>query len=125
MHIIISNTSQVPIYEQIVNQMKNLIMNGELEASQPLPSIRNLAKELHISVITTKRAYDELEKEGFIVTMPGKGSFVAAQNTELLREKRMKFVEDKLCEAIQAGKSIHLSLEELTEMLNLLYEEDN
>ena len=123
MKIIISNSSQEPIYGQIVTQMKEMIMNGELTESAALPSIRNLAKELQISVITTKRAYDELEKEGFIVTVPGKGTYVAAQNKELMRETRMKLVEEKLNEAIFAGKSIKLTLKEMQEMLKLLYEE--
>jgi GntR family transcriptional regulator len=123
MKIIISNFAQEPIYEQIVAQMKDAIMRGELAEAEALPSIRNLAKELQISVITTKRAYDELEKEGFIVTVPGKGSYVAAQNKELLLEKRIKLVEEKLAEAVVAGKSIDLTLKELQEMLKLFYEE--
>jgi len=123
MKIIISNSSQDPIYAQIVTQMKEMMMNGELTESAALPSIRNLAKELQISVITTKRAYDELEKEGFIVTVPGKGTYVAAQNKELMRETRMKLVEEKLNEAIFAGKSIGLTRKEMQEMLKLLYEE--
>lgn len=124
MRIIISNFSNQPIYDQIVTQIKDLIMQGKLKEAEPLPSIRNLAKELQISVITTKRAYDELEKEGFIVTVPGKGSYIAAGNKELLLEKRIKIVEEKLSEAVLAGKSIHLSLEKLREMLTLLYEEE-
>ncbi|WP_066633729.1 GntR family transcriptional regulator [Desulfolucanica intricata] len=124
MKIVISNSSNQPIYEQITSQIKNLIMKGELLEADPLPSIRNLAKELQISVITTKRAYDELEKEGFIVTVPGKGSYVAAENKELLQEKRIKIVEEKLVEAVLAAKSIHLTLEQLQEMLSLFYEEE-
>lgn len=123
MNIIISNSSQEPIYEQIATQIKKSIMNGELSEAEALPSIRNLAKELHISVITTKRAYDELEREGFIVTIQGKGSYVSAQNKELLHEARIKIVEEKLSEAVMAGKAINLSLEEMQEMLKLLYEE--
>ncbi|HHW31837.1 MAG TPA: GntR family transcriptional regulator [Clostridiaceae bacterium] len=123
MDIIISNYSQEPIYEQIVRQIKDKIMRGEIMEGEMLPSIRSLAKELQISVITSKRAYEELEKEGYIVSVPGKGSYVAAQNRELLREARMKIVEEKLLDSIEAGKSIGLSLEELTEMLKLLYEE--
>ncbi len=122
MHIIISNSSSLPIYEQIVSQIKEEIMKGELVDADPLPSIRNLAKELQISVITTKRAYDELEKEGFIVTVPGKGSYVAAENKELLREKRLQIVEEKLLEAVVAAKSMHLSFEQLQQMLKLFYE---
>ncbi|KJS11920.1 MAG: GntR family transcriptional regulator [Peptococcaceae bacterium BRH_c8a] len=124
MKIIISNASNQPIYEQIVSQIKASILNGELLDANPLPSIRNLAKELQISVITTKRAYDELEREGFIVTVPGKGSYVATQNKELLHEKRLKIVEEKLAEAVSAAKFIQLSLEQLQEMLSLFYEEE-
>lgn len=123
MNIIISNSVEEPIYEQIVNQIKNQIMVGELAADEMLPSIRNLAKELQISVITTKRAYEELEREGYIATVPGKGSFVAAQNKEILKEMRLKIVEEKLLEAVEAGKSIGLSTKELEDMLKLLYEE--
>ncbi len=123
MNIIISNSSEEPIYEQIVRQIKEAILKGELEEGELLPSIRNLAKELQISVITTKRAYDELEKEGFITTIPGKGTYVAAQNKELMREKRLKIVEEKLVEAIIAAKAVNLSLEEIKEMLEILYKE--
>ncbi|ADH61753.1 transcriptional regulator, GntR family [Thermoanaerobacter mathranii subsp. mathranii str. A3] len=123
MNIIISNSSEEPIYEQIVRQIKEAILKGELEEGELLPSIRNLAKELQISVITTKRAYDELEKEGFIATIPGKGTYVAAQNKELMREKRLKIVEEKLVEAIIAAKAVNLSLEEIKEMLEILYKE--
>ncbi|HBT48570.1 MAG: Transcriptional regulator, GntR family [Caldanaerobacter subterraneus] len=123
MDIIISNSSEEPIYEQIVRQIKEAILKGELEEGELLPSIRNLAKELQISVITTKRAYDELEKEGFITTIPGKGTYVAAQNKELMREKRLKIVEEKLVEAIIAAKAVNLSLEEIKEMLEILYKE--
>ena len=124
MKIIISNSSPDPIYEQIKKQIKSQIINGELEEGQSLPSIRKLAKELQISVITTKRAYEDLEKEGFIDTVTGKGSFVAAQNKEFLREKRMKIVEDKLSEAISEAKMLGICIHELKEMLVLLYEEE-
>lgn len=123
MNIIISNTSGEPIYEQIVKQIKKLIFSGELSESEALPSIRNLAQELRISVITTKRAYEELENEGYIVTMQGKGSFVAAQNKELLREKRLTLIEEKLGEAVKESKVINLSLEELIDILTILYSE--
>ncbi len=124
MDIIISNSCQEPIYEQIARQIKNLIMRGDLRGGDGLPSIRNLAKELQISVITTKRAYEELERDGYITTVPGKGSFVAGQNRELLREMRLKIVEEKLSEAVDAGKSIELSLNQMQEMLKILFEED-
>ncbi|MBB6444541.1 GntR family transcriptional regulator [Bacillus benzoevorans] len=123
MKILISNSSDEPIYLQIVNQIKDHIVRGELADSEPLPSIRNLAKELKISVITTKRAYDELEKDGFIVTMAGKGSFVASINKEMLRESKIKLVEERMTQAIETGKLIGLSLAELKEMLELIYEE--
>lgn len=124
MNIIISNSSQEPIYEQIAKQIKDAIISGELSESEALPSIRNLAKELQISVITTKRAYEELEKEGFILTVPGKGSYVAAQNKEFLKEARIKIVEEKLAEAVFSAKAIGLSLTEMQEMLKIYYEED-
>lgn len=123
MNIVISNTSDEPIYLQIVNQIKEQILKGELAESQSLPSIRSLAKELKISVITTKRAYDELEKEGLIVSVAGKGTYVAAMNREFLREASIKRVEDKLAEAVSSAKSAGLTLAELQEMLRLLYEE--
>lgn len=123
MDIIISNSVDEPIYEQIVKQIKNLIINGELEEGDALPSIRNLAKELQISVITTKRAYEELERDGFINKVAGKGTFVATQNQALLKERRLKVVEEKLAEAVNAARIINLSLGELQEMLKILYEE--
>lgn len=123
MNIILSNFSDKPIYEQIAEQIKGLIIDGELGEAELLPSIRNLAKELQISVITTKRAYEELEKDGYIVSVPGKGSFVSAQNKELLKEARIRIVEDKLADAVSAAKMIDISFIDLAEMLKLLYEE--
>ncbi|MGE5628450.1 MAG: GntR family transcriptional regulator [Solirubrobacterales bacterium] len=123
MNIIISNSSGEPIYEQITSQIKMNILNGELQEMEPLPSIRTLAQQLRISVITTKRAYEELEKEGFIFTMPGKGSFVSSQNKELLREKRLKIVEEKLQEAIIESRFLDLTKEDIINMVELLYEE--
>ena len=108
MKIIISNSSDEPIYEQITTQIKNNIFNEQLNEGDALPSIRNLAIELRISVSTTKRAYEKLEMEGFINTVPGKGSYVAGQNKELLRERKMKIIEDKLTEAIEESKFIDL-----------------
>ena len=121
MQILISNSSGQPIYEQIVNQVRNLIISGELQEGDALPSMRLLAKELRISVITTKRAYEELEREGFINTVGGKGTFVAAQNPEFLREKRMKAVEEKLAAAVIEARQLGVSLEQLLEMLRLLH----
>jgi len=123
MKIIISNSANEPIYNQIVTQLKEQILKGELKAGEALPSIRSLAKELQISVITTKRAYEELEREGFIETVPGKGSFVAAYSKEKLEEKKLAIVESKLIEAILAAKALNLSLKELKEILEALYEE--
>jgi len=124
MKIVISNSSSDPIYEQIVKQLKTQIISGELGEGDPLPSIRKLAQELAISVITTKRAYDELEREGFIDTVGGKGTFVAAQNREFLREKRMKVVEEKLAAAVTEARLLDVGLDGLSEMLRLLWKED-
>ncbi len=123
LNIIISNSSGEPIYEQIANQIKNQIIAGDIEEGYALPSIRNLAGELKISVITTKRAYEELEKEGYIYTMQGKGSFVSEQNKELIREKRMKAIEEKLQEVIEESSYLNLSIEDIKEMLDVLYDE--
>ncbi|HBM74886.1 MAG TPA: GntR family transcriptional regulator [Clostridiaceae bacterium] len=122
MDIIISNSSEEPIYEQLVKQIKNLIMSGELSEGQILPSIRNLSRGLQISAITTKRAYDELEREGYIITRQGKGTYISAQNKEIMEEMRLRIVEGKLYEAVDAGKSIGLNLEQMQKMLKLLYE---
>jgi len=123
MKIIISNSSDEPIYEQISKQIKGMILKGELKEGDLLPSIRGLARDLQISVITTKRAYDELEKEGFIETVQGKGSFVAAQNKELMKEKKLKIIEEKLVEVVEESKLLGLSYEEIEEMLKILFEE--
>lgn len=123
MRIIIANSSPDPIYEQITKQIKAQIISGELTEGEGLPSIRKLAKELQISVITTKRAYDELEREGFINTVSGKGTFIATQNKELLQEKKMKIVEEKLAEAVSEAKMLGIGLDQLKTMLLLLYKE--
>lgn len=123
MKIIISNSSPDPIYEQVTRQIKAQIINGELREGESLPSIRKLAQGLQISVITTKRAYEELEKEGFIDTVEGKGSFVAMQNKELLREKKMKIVEEKMVEAVEEARLLGITRAELEEMLGLLFGE--
>lgn len=122
--IVISNHSDTPIYQQIVIQIKNLIMGGDLAEGDPLPSIRTLALELRISSITTKRAYEELEREGYIISQVGRGSFVNAQNKDLLREKRLQIVEEKLAEAVDAAKLIQMPYSELSELLEVLYEEE-
>ena len=120
MDIIISNASDKPIYEQIVSQIKDLILSGELEQGSMLPSIRNLASDLRISVITTKRAYSELEAQDFIETVQGKGSFVAGGNMELLREERLRHVEELLGKASREAQSAGISLQELHDMLDLM-----
>ncbi|MCF2661665.1 GntR family transcriptional regulator [Pseudoflavonifractor phocaeensis] len=125
MDIILSNSSGKPIYEQITDQVKEQIMTGTLAAGDALPSMRLLAKELRISVITTKRAYEELEREGFLENVPGKGCFVAPQNRELLREAQLRKVEEKLSQAVDEARKGGFPLEELQEMLNLLYQGDN
>jgi GntR family transcriptional regulator len=122
MQIIISNSSKEPIYEQITSQIKSLILAGELQEGATIPSMRNLAKELQISVITTKRAYEELEKEGFIYSIVGKGSFVAEQNLEVIREKKLKVIEEQLSAVITNSTEIGLSLDELQDLLKILYE---
>jgi GntR family transcriptional regulator len=124
MRILISNASPDPIYEQIVQQVRAQILSGDLSEGDLLPSIRKLAKDLQISVITTKRAYEELEREGFINTVGGKGTFVAAQNPEFLREKRMKAVEEKLADAVDEAQLLGVGVDQLVEMLRLLYTED-
>ena len=122
MDIILSNSSDKPIYEQITSQVKAQILSGTLAAGAKLPSIRALASDLGVSVITTKRAYDELEKEGFLYAVPAKGFFVAPKNTELLREENLKKIEAHLTEAVKLSASCGLSREELREMLELLWE---
>ena len=125
MNIILSNSSGKPIYEQIANQVKEQIMTGELAAGDALPSMRLLARELRISVITTKRAYEELEREGFLENVPGKGCFVASQNRELLRETLLRRVEEHLSQAVEEARKGGLSLEEIHEMLDILYKGEN
>ena len=122
MDIILSNSSGKPIYEQITDQVKEQIMAGTLSAGDALPSMRLLAKELRISVITTKRAYEELERDGFLENVPGKGCFVAPQNRELLREAQLRRVEEFLSLAVDEARKGGFTLEELTEMLNILYQ---
>ena len=123
MNILIRNTGDMPIYEQIVTQVKNAILSGELKEGEALPSMRLLAKELKISLITTKRAYEELEREGFIVTMTGKGSYVAARNMELLREERRGQAEAGLSAGVVAARAAGLGLDDLIDLLRILYDE--
>ena len=125
MEIIIRNTGGQPIYEQIYSQLKAQIIAGALSPGEALPSIRALAKDLKISVITTKRAYDELESEGFLYTVAGKGCFVAEKNLDLIREKQMKELEDHLSAALELAGSCGVSLEEVHEMIRILSEEEH
>ena len=121
MNIIISNSGGQPIYEQIVSQIKSQIISGALSEGDMLPSMRLLAKELRISVITTKRAYEELERQGFIVSLTGKGSFVAGKDLELIREERLRSIEEQLQKAVETAKSHDIALAELTEILTMIY----
>ncbi len=123
MNIIISNSSELPIYEQITEQIKSMILHGELKDGDALPSMRTLAKDLRISVITTKRAYEELEKDGFIRSFTGKGSFVCPKNIDLFREENLKKIEISLNHAIELANVAGLSHSELLKIFNLLYEE--
>ncbi|MDD2496123.1 MAG: GntR family transcriptional regulator [Tissierellia bacterium] len=122
MKIVISNSSKQPIYEQITYQIKEEIIKGLLTENTVLPSIRNLAKELGVSVITTKRAYEELEREGYIHTIPGKGTFVASQNIDDIKDKKNKMIEEDLIRIIEECKVFKISRDELIEMINILYE---
>ncbi|MDI3537263.1 MAG: GntR family transcriptional regulator [Eubacteriaceae bacterium] len=124
MEIIISNASDKPIYEQIASQIKGKIMSGELLPGDMLPSMRLLAKELRISVITTKRAYSDLEKEGFIETVTGKGSFIAAQNTNLIREEQLRQVESFLYQAVEIARVSNINEDELIELIRILCQGD-
>ncbi|XID91966.1 GntR family transcriptional regulator [Paenibacillaceae bacterium WGS1546] len=123
MNIILSNASDEPIYGQIVRQIRQAVFNGELAPGQSLPSIRQLAKDLQISVITTKRAYEELEKEGLIDSVVGKGSFVSGANPQFIREQRLRLLEGKLFEAVQESRSLGMPLEELIAHIRLVHEE--
>ena len=124
MDIILSNSSGKPIYEQIADQVREQILSGALSAGDALPSMRVLAKELRISVITAKRAYEELERDGFLDNVPGKGCFVAPQNRELLREAQLRRVEDVLALAVDEARKGGFSLSEMQELLTLLYQGD-
>ena len=124
MELIIRNTNNQPIYEQICTQIKAQIISGKLAPGEALPSIRALAKNLRVSVITTKRAYDELEADGFLYTVAGKGCFVAEKNLDLIREQKLKELEDHLSAAVELAAQCGVSSGELTEMLHILQKED-
>ena len=123
MKIIINNVSDQPLYQQIKEQMKAAILRGELTEGELLPSIRGLANDLNVSVLTTRRVYEELESEGFVITKRGKGSFVAPENLELLMESRRLIVEAKLTEAWEQAQTLGISKQELIAMMDLIFEE--
>ena len=123
MNLIINNSSMQPIYEQIVGQIKELILNGTLRKDVALPSVRTLAKDLRISALTVKKAYDALEQEGFVVTVHGKGSFVANMNPQIAAEEKCREVEKSFEEAIRLGKRNGMSIEEMQELFSLIMEE--
>lgn len=124
MKILISNASDSPLYQQIKDQIKDAILKGELAAGDALPSIRAFANDIKVSVLTVRRVYDDLEQEGFVTSQVGIGTFVSAGNVELLRDSRRRVVEQKMQDMIQAAKSLGIGKEELTEMMDILYEEE-
>ena len=124
MEIILSSVSDRPIYEQITSQIKEMIMKGELKPGEAMPSMRKLAKDLHVSVITTQRAYDDLQRDGFLVTVPAKGTFVSTQNQDFIREENLREIESLLAKAASLGKENGLSLEELQTTLTVIYQEE-
>jgi len=124
MKVIISNTSENPLYQQIKDQIKDAIFKGELIQGDALPSIRAFANDLKVSVLTIRRVYDELEKEGFVTSQVGIGTFISAGNVELLRDSKRRLVEEKMSDMLQTAKSLNISKEELLSMMNILFEED-
>lgn len=120
-NIIISNSSGIPIYEQITSQIKDMVIKGTLKEGDSLPSMRLLAKELKISVITTKRAYEELERDGFIETVVGKGSFIASKNIEFIKEENLRILEEYLSKAVKIARSSDITLQEIYDIINILY----
>ena len=124
MEIILSNASDRPIYEQITSQIKEMIMRGELKPGESMPSMRRLAKDLHVSVITTQRAYDDLQRDGFIITVPAKGTFVSAQNQDFIREENPRRIEKLLLDAAVLGRENGLSLDDLKNTLEVVYTEE-
>lgn len=124
MEIILSNSSDKPIYEQITSQFKEMIMKGELKPGDAMPSMRKLAKDLHVSLITTQRAYDDLVKDGFIVTVPAKGTFVSAQNQDFIKEENLRRIEKLLTEASELARENGISLEQLKNTLDLVFMEE-
>lgn len=125
MKIVISNTSEAPLYQQIKDQIKDAILKGELVEGDALPSIRVFANDLKVSVLTIRRVYDELEQEGFVTSQVGIGTFVSTSNIELLRDSKRRLVEKKMLDMIQTAKSLGISKDELNAMMDILYEEEN
>lgn len=125
MEIIVSNKMSKPLYEQIASQIKAAIMSGELSAGEPIPSMRALAKSLHISVLTVQKAYETLQDDGFIETTAGKGCYVSAQNQDFYLEEQQKEIEERFSEAIEIARSSGISLEKLIGLLTVLYQEDD
>lgn len=123
MNLMINNSSMQPIYEQIMEQIKQLVLTGKLKEESPLPSVRSLSKDLKISALTVKKAYDKLEEEGFIITVHGKGSFIAPTNRDLMMEENRRQVEANLEAAVRKGKTCGMSKEELTDLFSLIVEE--
>lgn len=124
MKILISNISNIPLYQQIKDQLKDIIFKGEMSEGDALPSIRNFATDLKVSVLTIRRVYNELEQEGFITSQVGIGTFISAGNLELLRDSKRRIVEQKMQDLILAAKTLKISKDELNAMMDILYEED-
>ena len=124
MEIVISNSTSKPIYEQITSQIKEMIMNGELKTGDPIPSMRSLARTIHVSVITVQKAYEDLQRDGFIETTVGRGSFVTARNKEFIQEEQRKKIEEHLLIAAETARVNGIKLEKLVELLKLFYMED-
>lgn len=124
MEIILSNSSNDPIYKQITDQIKTMIIKGTLKQAEAMPSIRGLAKSLHVSVITAQHAYEDLQAEGFIETIAGKGTFVAKQNHDFIREEQLRIIQDKVEDIVKTAKMYDVSLVDLEKILSLIYEED-
>lgn len=125
MEILLSNSSDKPIYEQITSQIKAMIMKGTLKSGDSLPSMRKLAKDLHISVITAQRAYEDLQRDGFIDTVAGKGTFVAAQNKDFIREENLRNIENLLKKAAELARENDISIQQMTELLKIFYGEES
>ena len=124
MEIILSNSSNEPIYQQITSQIKTMIIDGTLKTGDSMPSMRNLAKSLHVSVITAQHAYEDLQKDGFIETVAGKGTFVSAQNKDFIKEEQLRIIEEKIEDILKIAKIYDVSLENMIKTLTVIYEEE-